>query len=117
MHPPKITSPRFARSTVSGPGRPITSGTSRGGPPFGIGKTSIGEKLNASQTAHAVNDGRSSVNPNLRKNTQARISSGRLTNRRATNQKQLETRRTASQTIHRNGRRGRLFTSQERTQP
>jgi hypothetical protein len=60
---------------------------SLGGPPFGIGKTSIGEKVRASATAHAVNDGRRSRVPNLIKRTQLAMRNGKLTNRTASNQK------------------------------
>jgi hypothetical protein len=90
IQPPNITSPRFARSTVSGRGKPITNGTSLGGPPFGIGKTSIGEKLRAIQIAHAAKDRRMSLPPDFTNITQPAIKNGKLTNRKAGNQKRYE---------------------------
>ena len=90
IQPPNITSPRFARSAVSRVGRPITSGTSLGGPPLGIGKTSIGEKVKTSPTAHVAYDGPRSRPPNLMKSTQLAIRKGKLTNRKASNQKNDE---------------------------
>ena len=88
--PPNITSPRFARATVSGRGKPITNGTSLGGPPFGIGKTSIGERVKASHTAHVAKDRRRPLPPTLTKSTQLAIKKGKLTNRNASNQKKDE---------------------------
>jgi hypothetical protein len=96
MHPPNITAPRVERSAVSRVGRPITSGTSLGGPAFEIGKTSIGERVKASQTAHVANERRRSLPPAFTKSTQLEIKKGKLTNRNASNQKEDEdSRRTA----------------------
>jgi hypothetical protein len=90
MQPPSITSPRFARSTVSRRGKPITKGTSRGGPPLGIGRTSIGEKVRTSQNAHVAKDGEISLSPTLTKRTQLAIKKGKLRNLSASNQKKDE---------------------------
>src|SRR5215472_13222161 len=94
IQPPKITSPRFARSTVPRLGKPITNGTSLGGPPLGIGKISIGEKVKASHTAHVARKGRRSLLPTFTKRTQLAIKTGKLRNRNAiTQKKDEETRR------------------------
>ena len=86
MQPRSITSPRFARSTVSRRGKPITKGTSRGGPP--LGRTSISEKGRASQNAHVAKDGRMSLSSTKR--TQLAIKKGKLRNLSASSQKKNE---------------------------
>jgi len=76
----------------------MTSGTSLGDPPFGMGRTSIGEKVSTSQTVQVINDGRILLRPYLRKNSHATIKNGRLTNRNASSEKKVDTRRTIKAT-------------------
>jgi hypothetical protein len=90
MHPPRITSPRFARSRVSWRGKPITNGTILGGHPRGNGSTSIGENVSSRNTAQAASDGRMSLPPRLMKSTQATTRKGRLLNRNAINQNRVD---------------------------
>src|SRR5580700_7483723 len=87
-HP--ISLPRVLRVRRFRVGKPITNGTSLGSPPFGIGKTSIGERVKASQTAHVANDTRRRWPSSLTKSTQLAIKKGKQTNRNASNQKKDE---------------------------
>ena len=54
----------------------------------------MGEKVSTIQTVHVINDGRIPLRPSARKNTHATIKKGRLTNRNASSENKVDTRRT-----------------------
>ena len=54
----------------------------------------MGEKDSMIQTVHVINNGRIPLRPSLKKNTHATIKNGRLTNRNASSENKVDTRRT-----------------------
>ena len=72
----------------------MTSGTSLGCPPFGMGNTSIGEKHKRRQTAQIASDARRSRLPDLKKNAHVATRKGNAMNRNARkNQKNVDSKR------------------------
>jgi len=54
----------------------------------------MGEKISMIKTVHVIKNGRILLRPSLRKNTHAAIKNGRLTNRNASSENNVDTRRT-----------------------
>lgn len=102
MQPPKMTSPRLARSTVSGLGNPMTSGTNLGGHLLWIGITSTGENVRTKNPISPNIAGRM-VCLALKKKIHAATRGGTLTNLHASPiQKSVENTSNAANAILRN---------------